>query len=54
MNDQAKNWHKENKMPKNPSLDERIKWAIGHAGKCGCRSIPESLLAEIKKRGLNI
>jgi len=26
MNDKAKAWHKENKMPKNPSLEEKIKW----------------------------
>lgn len=54
MNDQAKTWHKENKMSKNPSLDEKIKWAIVHAEKCGCRPIPENLLAEIKKRNIKV
>jgi hypothetical protein len=54
MNDKVKVWHKENKMPKNPSLDERITWAIGHGGNCACRPIPESLLVEIKKRKLTV
>ena len=54
MNNQARIWHKENKMPKNPSLEERIKWAIGHAGNCGCRPIPKSLLPKIEKRKLTV
>lgn len=54
MNNQARIWHKENKMPKNPSLEERIKWTICHAKNCGCRPIPESLLLEIKKRKLTV
>jgi len=54
MNDKAKTWHKENKMPKNPSLDERVKWAIGHAENCACRPIPESLSVEFKKRKLTV
>jgi len=46
------NWHLKNKMPQNPTLDERIKWHIKHAKNCLCRPIPEKLLAEIKKRGI--
>ncbi len=23
-------WHKKNKMPKNPRIDQRIEWHIGH------------------------
>ena len=54
MNNQAKEWHGKNKMPKNPSLEDRIKWAIGHEKNCGCRPIPKSLLEEIKNRKLPI
>jgi hypothetical protein len=39
-----KEWHLKNKMPKNPTLDERIKWHLEHQKNCTCRSIPEKLL----------
>ncbi|MBI2649971.1 hypothetical protein HYX04_01515 [Candidatus Woesearchaeota archaeon] len=42
-------WHKKNKMPKNPSKEERVKWHLEHAKNCSCRPIPVKLLAEIKK-----
>jgi hypothetical protein len=43
-----KEWHEKNKMPKNPSLDERMKWHIEHAKNCTCRPIPDKLKAEIE------
>jgi hypothetical protein len=43
-------WHKSHKMPKKPSLEQRIKWHLEHAKHCSCRPIPEKLLAEIRKR----
>lgn len=43
-------WHKAHRMPKNATLDQRIKWHIEHAKNCGCREIPEKLLTEIEKR----
>jgi hypothetical protein len=42
-------WHKKHPMPKNPTLEERIKWHKSHARHCACRPIPASLLAEMKK-----
>lgn len=54
MNNQAKEWHGKNKMPQNPSLEDRIKWAIRHEKNCGCRPISKNLLEEIKKRKLTI
>jgi len=45
-----KEWHLKNKMPKNPSLEERIKWHLAHEKNCKCRPIPEKLLEEIKKK----
>jgi hypothetical protein len=47
-----KEWHLKNKMPKNPSFDERIKWHIDHSKNCSCREMPESIRKEIIKRKL--
>jgi hypothetical protein len=44
-----KKWHEEYKMPKNPTLEERIKWHIEHTKQCSCRPIPESLRLKIKE-----
>ena len=45
-------WHRQNPMPKNPTIDQRIAWAIEHATACGCRDIPAKLRAEMDKRGM--
>jgi len=39
-----KEWHQKNKMPKNPILNERIKWHKEHVKYCNCRSMPKNLL----------
>jgi len=44
-----KEWHLKNRMPKNPSLEERIKWHIEHVKNCACRPIPKRLQTEIEK-----
>ncbi|MCL4353921.1 hypothetical protein M1349_00425 [Patescibacteria group bacterium] len=36
-------WHRENKMPKNPKLEDRIKWHRNHQKNCNCREAPESI-----------
>lgn len=46
-------WHLANKMPKKPTLDQRIKWHLTHADKCGCRPIPKNLLLEINQKPIN-
>ena len=43
-------WHEQNRMPKNAKLDQRIEWHIAHAKNCSCREIPEKLKEEVKKR----
>lgn len=43
-------WHLANKMPKNPTLEQRIAWHLEHQKHCHCREIPAKLLEEIKKR----
>jgi hypothetical protein len=47
-------WHRVHPMTKNPTLDQRITWHIGHARACGCREIPAKLGAEMKKRGIDL
>ena len=43
MNKLNEKWHLANKMPKNPKLEERIKWHKAHAIYCKCREMPESI-----------
>ena len=38
-----KEWHKKNKMPKNPSFEERVDWHKEHLKNCGCMPIPKRL-----------
>ena len=45
-------WHRAHPMPKNPTVDQRIAWAIEHAQACGCRDVPAKLRAEMGKRGI--
>jgi hypothetical protein len=44
-------WHRRNVMPKRPTLDERLRWHVAHARLCGCREIPRSVAAELRRRG---
>ena len=47
-----KEWHEKNKMPKNPSFEQRVVWHLAHQKNCTCRPIPEKLAEEMKKRGI--
>jgi len=47
-------WHTKNLMPKNPTLDQRIKWHLAHSKNCLCRPLGGKILEEIKKRGLHV
>jgi hypothetical protein len=42
-----KKWHEAHRMPKNPTLQQRIIWHLEHAKNCYCRPIPEKILEEI-------
>jgi hypothetical protein len=46
-------WHSKNKMPENPTLDQRVKWHIEHARHCSCRPLDGEILEELKKRYMN-
>lgn len=43
-------WHTKHPMPRNPSLEQRVKWHIAHARACACREIPRPVLNELKAR----
>ena len=48
-------WHRANRMPKNPSEDERLEWHLAHLKHCQCRTdLPKSVLATMEKRGIPI
>jgi len=40
-------WHAKHRMPKNPTVEQRMKWHVTHAKHCGCRPIPPKLAAEL-------
>jgi len=42
-------WHSENRMPKNPTFEQRMQWHIEHARNCSCRKISDKLKVDIKK-----
>ena len=47
-----KAWHLKHKMPKNPTVEQRIEWHLAHSKNCGCRKIEGKLADEMKKRGI--
>jgi len=50
-----KQWHLKNKMLKNASFEERVKWHREHNMHCDCHpSFPVKLLEEMKKKGIKI
>ena len=49
-----KEWHLAHKMPKNPTLDQRVAWHLDHAEHCSCRKLDGMIRDEIIRRGLPI
>ena len=47
-------WHEKHRMPKNPTMDQRIVWHLAHARACGCREISGKLREEMERRGIVI
>jgi hypothetical protein len=47
-------WHRANRMPKNPTMDQRVAWHVAHAKACGCREISGKLLEEMKRRDIQV
>jgi len=48
-----KDWHAAHQMPEDPTTDQRIKWHIGHARNCSCRSLDGEIREEIKRKYMN-
>ncbi len=46
-----KEWHLANKMPINPTKEERLNWHLKHSKKCNCREMPESIKQELINSG---
>ncbi len=44
-----KDWHKQNRMPRNASLKERVEWHLGHIKNCSCRPFPNGLRAKLNE-----
>ena len=42
-----KEWHKNHKIPENPTFEQRINWHLEHHKHCRCRPIPIPLLEKI-------
>lgn len=48
-------WHRQHKMPKNPTVQQRIDWHLAHQQNCGCRpSFPEKLKEQMRKLKIKI
>lgn len=45
-----KQWHEENRIPKNATIQQRIEWHLAHVKSCGCRPIPPSILQLLKEK----
>jgi hypothetical protein len=43
-------WHEQNRMPKNATLDQRVRWHMEHQANCSCRPAPSSVQRDIDKR----
>jgi hypothetical protein len=38
-------WHRAHRMPKHPTLEQRLEWHREHARHCDCRTPPPKLAA---------
>jgi len=47
-----KEWHMKNKMLKNASEEQRIRWHFEHSKNCSCRPIPLKVLELMEKKGI--
>lgn len=42
-------WHLAHRMPKNPTIDERLGWHVAHAKNCDCREMSDKIKLEIEE-----
>ena len=45
-------WHTSHPMPARAALAQRVDWHVAHAKACGCRPMPATVVAELKRRGV--
>lgn len=43
-------WHEKNRMPKNATFEQRVKWHLEHQKNCTCRPIPDKLLQKMNEK----
>ncbi len=41
-------WHKVHRMPKNPTVKQRLTWHTAHTKHCGCRPFPAALRKQLE------
>lgn len=49
MDQKSREWHLNNRMPKNLTLEQRIVWHREHAKHCSCRPMPENIAKLLKE-----
>jgi hypothetical protein len=47
-------WHARNPMPPKAALEQRVAWHLRHAKACGCREIPATVVAELRRLGRRV
>jgi hypothetical protein len=48
-------WHNANRMPRNPTEDQRLAWHLEHLRHCQCRTdLPKSVLKTMDERGIPV
>ena len=44
-------WHRQHKLGKHASLDDRVRWHLAHLEACDCRrDLPASVVTELRRR----
>ncbi|MCM3881092.1 MAG: hypothetical protein ND807_13370 [Vicinamibacterales bacterium] len=42
-------WHKQHRMPKGATPQQRLRWHVAHAKVCGCRNLTASTLRKLRQ-----
>jgi uncharacterized damage-inducible protein DinB len=42
-------WHAAHRMPRNATIEQRVRWHVAHAAACGCREMPAAIRAELQR-----
>jgi hypothetical protein len=43
-------WHRTHPMPRNATLQQRLRWHLAHSKACACREMPAGIRAAIRAR----